>query len=580
MLEGAFDSKNRSIGSKKKAQRESLGRRHSALEEARPLTCMSWLRRGATMLTTSLLLRAPTRVGTAPGPVASSLTRASPQMPASIGASHRVTAATDAFSAARGGFAGPLHGWARRPATMRSLTTMGAATKRGGGKAKGGGGGKGKAKAPAPKPTRPGRKGVGPPARRGLKNKLKDQAQKAATTAIQPDWGDDDDDDDDNDDDDELAAFNDDEPDINPRSLGDFEDDDDDEIDGRYPDEEDDDGYEEDDEGDADEGGSDLSMEVDDAMFKFIPEEEREAAKAAYLRMAAAGSSPPVSSSSSVYDGELQAFEDDIEDDIYLTDEADGLTKATTQQAKGAVVKSVKFMQACVRVKDCPPPKHPEVAVIGRSNVGKSSLVNMLTNRKDVAKTSKNPGKTRTINHFEMITGDGTWYFVDLPGYGFANAPEEARRQWAEFTRDYLLNRSNLLSVMLLIDSTVKPQRLDLECLEFLGEHSIPVTVVFTKVDKKRKVSAGKRADPEENVEAFCREVSEYWDELPPMIFTSSKTGDGKQAVLNHIATLRQFFREGQKGKPRNKFLEDVAKMKDEGGDDDDDSPGVTTHLA
>ena len=382
-----------------------------------------------------------------------------------------------------------------------------------------------------------------------------------------------------NDDDDELAAFNDDEPDINPRSLGDFEDDDD-EIDGRYSDEEDDDGYEEDDEGDADEGGSDLSMEVDDAMFKFIPEEEREAAKAAYLRMAAAGSSPPVSSSSSVYDGELQAFEDDIEDDIYLTDEADGLTKATTQQAKGAVVKSVKFMQACVRVKDCPPPKHPEVAVIGRSNVGKSSLVNMLTNRKDVAKTSKNPGKTRTINHFEMITGDGTWYFVDLPGYGFANAPEEARRQWAEFTRDYLLNRSNLLSVMLLIDSTVKPQRLDLECLEFLGEHSIPVTVVFTKVDKKRKVSAGKRADPEENVEAFCREVSEYWDELPPMIFTSSKTGDGKQAVLNHIATLRQFFREGQKGKPRNKFLEDVAKMKDEGGDDDDDSPEVTTHLA
>ena len=558
----------------KKVQKASCTQR---IEEARPLTCMSWLRRGATMLTTSLLLRAP-RVGTAPGPVASSLTRASPQMPASIGASHRVTAATDAFSAARGGFAGPLHGWARRPATMRSLTTMGAATKRGGGKAKGGGGGKGKAKAPAPKPTRPGRKGVGPPARRGLKNKLKDQAQKAATTAIQPDWGDDDDDNEHNDDD-ELAAFNDDEPDINPRSLGDFEDDDD-EIDGRYSDEEDD-GYEEDDEGDADEGGSDLSMEVDDAMFKFIPEEEREAAKAAYLRMAAAGSSPPVSSSSSVYDGELQAFEDDIEDDIYLTDEADGLTKATTQQAKGAVVKSVKFMQACVRVKDCPPPKHPEVAVIGRSNVGKSSLVNMLTNRKDVAKTSKNPGKTRTINHFEMITGDGTWYFVDLPGYGFANAPEEARRQWAEFTRDYLLNRSNLLSVMLLIDSTVKPQRLDLECLEFLGEHSIPVTVVFTKVDKKRKVSAGKRADPEENVEAFCREVSEYWDELPPMIFTSSKTGDGKQAVLNHIATLRQFFREGQKGKPRNKFLEDVVKMKDEGGDDDDEGSGqVTTHLA
>ena len=100
---------------------------------------------------------------------------------------------------------------------------------------------------------------------------------------------------------------------------------------------------------------------------------------------------------------------------------------------------------------------------------------------------------------------------------------------------------------MLLIDSTIKPQVLDLECLEFLGENDIPVTIVFTKVDKKRKIKAGKRARPEENVEAFCREVSEYWEEMPPMIFTSSKTGDGKQSVLNHVATLRQFFKEGQR---------------------------------
>ena len=107
----------------------------------------------------------------------------------------------------------------------------------------------------------------------------------------------------------------------------------------------------------------------------------------------------------------------------------------------------------------------------------------------------------------------------------------------------------NLLAVMLLIDSTIKPQRLDLDCLEFLGENDIPVTIVFTKVDKKRKIKAGKRARPEENVEAFCREVSEYWEEMPPMIFTSSKTGDGKQSVLNHVATLRQFFKEGTKGK-------------------------------
>ena len=523
---------------------------------------MSWLRRGAMLSSplTSLLLRAPPRVGSAPRPVAASLARG---VSASIGGCARPTAATDAFSARRG-FAGAA---ARRPA--RSLTTMGAATKRAGGKAKGGAGGRGKgsgAKAPAAKPTRPGRKGVGPPARRGLKNRLKDQAQKSASQ-IQPDWGDDDDDDDD-----ELAAFNDDVPDVDPSSLGDFDDDDDDDdgVDGIYDDDEDDE--DEDAPGAATTAG--LSMDVDDAMFKFIPEEEREAAKAAYLRMAAGGGGGRSAEAGADDDDEdeddaREVFaEEDIEDDLYLTDEADGLTQATVQQAKGAIVKSARFMQACVRVKDCPPPKHPEVAVIGRSNVGKSSLVNMLTNRKDIAKTSKNPGKTRTINHFEMITGDGTWYFVDLPGYGFANAPEEARRKWAEFTREYLLGRPNLLSVMLLIDSTVKPQRLDLECLEFLGENNIPVTVVFTKVDKKRKVKSGKRANPEENVEAFCREVSEYWDELPPMIFTSSKTGDGKQAVLNHVATLRQFFREGKKGKPKNKFLEDVLKAKEEGAGD------------
>ena len=210
-------------------------------------------------------------------------------------------------------------------------------------------------------------------------------------------------------------------PDIDPSSLGDFDDDEE---------EEDEDEDEDDDEDDEDEDApgaattAGLSMDVDDAMFKFIPEEEREAAKAAYLRMAAGGGGGRSAEAGADGDDEdedgVEVFaEEDIEDDLYLTDEADGLTQATVQQAKGAIVKSVRFMQACVRVKDCPPPKHPEVAVIGRSNVGKSSLVNMLTNRKDIAKTSKNPGKTRTINHFEMIAGDGTWYFVDLPGYGF-----------------------------------------------------------------------------------------------------------------------------------------------------------------
>ena len=348
---------------------------------------------------------------------------------------------------------------------------------------------------------RPGRKGVGPPARRGGKKKQQPVVEVTSQ---------DDDDFDEQDVDDELSAFNDDDTgDYEPRKtsiekkpiVGEFNDDDDWREDSR---------------------NNELAVGTDDGEQEFV-----------FLRD----------------DEEEGDFDDD--DGLFLTDADDSLTKQTAQQAKGVSVKSCKYLQSCVRVKDCPPPLYPEIAVIGRSNVGKSSLINMLTGRtkKEVAKTSKNPGKTQTINHFEMVTGDGTWYLTDLPGYGFANAPEKARKQWALFTREYLLERENLLAVMLLIDSTIKPQQLDLECLEFLGENDVPVTIVFTKVDKKRKIKAGKRARPEENVEMFCREVSEYWEEMPPMIFTSSKSGDGKQSVLNHVATLRQFFKEGQRGK-------------------------------
>ena len=238
-------------------------------------------------------------------------------------------------------------------------------------------------------------------------------------------------------------------------------------------------------------------------------------------------------------------FEDYAED--YDDDDDEGALGVRTlelaDQGRGANVKSCEFVQACVDLAGCPKPTLPEIAVIGRSNVGKSSLVNMLTNRKSLAKTSKNPGKTQTINHYRMTTGDGKFYLVDLPGYGYANAPEDLREKWAAFTREYLIKRESLITVLLLIDSTVKPQRLDLECLDWLGEAGVPVTVVFTKVDKRKKVGAGKRANPAENVEEFCREVSEYWDELPPMLYTSSVNGEGKREVLNHIATLRQFFK-------------------------------------
>ncbi len=364
--------------------------------------------------------------------------------------------------------------------------------------------------------ARPGRKGVGPPARRGGKKKRAEGASGTGATrapadervpleAVASELAAE-----------ELSAFNDDDTgDYDPRrrraqreaaaaAAADEEEEEDDFRESSSA---------------MDASGAGAAGEEDEFVFIEDPEE-----------------------------GADDAVGDEDEDDgLYLTDADDGLTRRTAQQAKGATVRSCRYLQSCVKVSDCPPPKHPEIAVIGRSNVGKSSLINMLTNRKEVAKTSKNPGKTQTINHFEMVTGDGTWYLTDLPGYGFANAPERARKQWALFTREYLLERENLLAVMLLIDSTIKPQVLDLECLEFLGENDIPVTIVFTKVDKKRKIKAGKRARPEENVEAFCREVSEYWEEMPPMIFTSSKTGDGKQSVLNHVATLRQFFKEGQR---------------------------------
>jgi GTP-binding protein len=249
-------------------------------------------------------------------------------------------------------------------------------------------------------------------------------------------------------------------------------------------------------------------------------------------------------------------------------------------QGRGATVKHVEFVQACASLAGCPKPTLPEIAVIGRSNVGKSSLVNMLTNRKSLAKTSKNPGKTQTINHYRMTTGEGKFYLVDLPGYGFANAPEHLREKWAEFTREYLLKRESLITVLLLIDSTIKPQRLDLECLDWLGEAGVPVTIVFTKVDKRKKIATGKRVNPQENVEIFCREVSQYWDELPPMLYTSSANGEGKRDVLNHIATLRQFFKKplreadalafgGDAPEPEPAAPEPVASRDDE--DDDDE---------
>ncbi|GAQ86732.1 GTP-binding protein [Klebsormidium nitens] len=203
-------------------------------------------------------------------------------------------------------------------------------------------------------------------------------------------------------------------------------------------------------------------------------------------------------------------------------------------------LRSAEFIISSTDVSKCPDTDKPEFAVVGRSNVGKSSLINMVTNRKSLAMTSKKPGKTQTINHF-LINDD--WYLVDLPGYGYAAAPGKARSAWNEFTKDYFLNRKQLVTVLLLIDASIAPQEIDLECAEWLGENQVPVSLVFTKCDKRKKTKAGGK-HPTENIADFESMLKETWDELPPKILTSSVTGTGRHELLSHLSQLRSFWKD------------------------------------
>ncbi len=179
----------------------------------------------------------------------------------------------------------------------------------------------------------------------------------------------------------------------------------------------------------------------------------------------------------------------------------------------------------------CPNDGRPEYAFIGRSNVGKSSLINMLTGVKGLAKTSGRPGKTQLINHF-LINGE--WYLVDLPGYGYAKTSKSSREKWDKMMRDYFLHREPLANVYVLVDSRVEPQRLDLEFISFLGMNGIPLTIVFTKTDKE------KQREVMANIKAFKKALSEQWDELPPMLLTSSQTGYGREALLDQIEEINK----------------------------------------
>ena len=189
-------------------------------------------------------------------------------------------------------------------------------------------------------------------------------------------------------------------------------------------------------------------------------------------------------------------------------------------------IKQAEFVSSETDVKKCPPPEKPEFAFIGRSNVGKSSLLNMLTNKKNLAKTSNKPGKTQTINHFII---NGNWYLVDLPGYGYARASKEKREGFGKIIETYVLKRENLNCLFILIDTRLEPQKIDLEFIQWTGEKEVPLCLLFTKSDKLTKNQLNR------NVSIYRSTLQKSWDELPAMLITSSTTKSGKEDVLSFI---------------------------------------------
>ncbi len=189
-------------------------------------------------------------------------------------------------------------------------------------------------------------------------------------------------------------------------------------------------------------------------------------------------------------------------------------------------IKQARFVVSNSSVSKCPRPDKPEYAFIGRSNVGKSSLINMLVNSKSLAKTSARPGKTQLINHF-LINEE--WYLVDLPGYGFAKVPQAEKKKWEKFIREYILKRENLYCLFVLIDIRHEPQMVDLEFIEWLGISYIPFSIIFTKADKL------KPEEIEPNVEAYKKVLLEKWESLPDIFVSSADKFMGKTEILNFI---------------------------------------------
>lgn len=189
-------------------------------------------------------------------------------------------------------------------------------------------------------------------------------------------------------------------------------------------------------------------------------------------------------------------------------------------------IKSAEFIISNTDYTKCPKSDKPEYAFIGRSNVGKSSLVNKITNRTKLAKVSSKPGKTQLINHF-LINDE--WFMVDLPGYGYAKVAKSSRQKWEKFVQDYLLRRENLYCLFVLVDARHEPQKIDVEFIQWLGENGIPFALIFTKSDK---LSTQKLKT---NIEFYKAELLKQWEELPPSFITSSVNGNGIDELLTYI---------------------------------------------
>ena len=187
------------------------------------------------------------------------------------------------------------------------------------------------------------------------------------------------------------------------------------------------------------------------------------------------------------------------------------------------------FSVSAPNVMHCPKDTKPEYAFIGRSNVGKSSLINMLCNHKGLAKTSSTPGKTLLINYFII---NKSWYLVDLPGYGFAKRSKRVQDQIEKMIRTYILQRQQMANLFVLIDIRLEPQKIDLEFIEWLGMSGIPFSIIFTKADKLSKTKA------KENAEQWMESLKETWEELPPYFITSAETKEGRQEVLDYIGQI------------------------------------------